>query len=320
MTNIKLLDGDLPVKLEWLRSFLTVAELGGFTRAARALHLSQPAVSTHVKELEANLGTRLFESAGGRVRLSAAGEAGAREARAVLDGVHSFRDAVVDADARVRGTLSLGASTTPANYLLPPLMGRYERRHPGARTRLGVGNSTEILGRLAANEIELAFVGAAPEGPEFVVRPFARDEIVLFAAADHPLARKRSLKPSDLRGERILRREADSATRALGDAWFAARRLELPTMDLDGPETVKRAAAAGLGLGLLSRFAVDWEVRDRRLAVLSLPGLPIRRPLYVAWLAKKRITPSMKAFLELLGQGIARVAGAQSRAAQPPAS
>src|SRR6185436_12981907 len=127
MTSIKLLDRDLPLKLEWLRSFLTVAEVQGFTKAARILHLSQPAVSTHIKELEENMGTRLFEHLGGRIRLSRAGEAAAREARKVLDGVRAFRDAVVESEQTVKGNLALGASTTPGNYLLLPLMGRFER-------------------------------------------------------------------------------------------------------------------------------------------------------------------------------------------------
>ena len=159
MTSIKLLDKDLPLKLEWLKSFLTVAELQGFTKAARALHLSQPAISTHVKELEENLGVRLFEHLGGRVRLSRSGEAAAREARKLLDGVRSFRDAVVETEQAVKGTLALGASTTPGNYLLPAVMGRFEKLYPEAKTTLSIGNSAQILDQLTANEVDLGLVG-----------------------------------------------------------------------------------------------------------------------------------------------------------------
>lgn len=300
MTAIKILDKDLPLKLEWLRSFLTVAELQGFTKAARALHLSQPAISTHVKELEENLGTRLFEHLGGRIRLSRAGEAAAREARKVLDSVRSFRDGVVESEQAVKGTLALGASTTPGNYFLPALMGRFERQYPEARTTLLIGNSQKVLDQLRANEVDLGLVGIAPPGEEFVSRAFAQDEIVLFAGADHRLARKRGLKASDLDGERILRREADSATRGLGDAWFQRRSLALFSMELDSPETVKRAAAAGLGVGILSRFAIEWELASRRLVLLKMPGFPIRRPLYLAYLKQKRLTPAMRSFLDLI--------------------
>lgn len=300
MTTIKLLDKALPLKLDWVRSFIAVADTGGFTKAAKAIHLSQPAVSTHIKELEENLGTKLFEHIGGRVRLSRAGEAAAREARKVLESVKSFRDIVVESEETVRGTLALGASTTPGNYLLPPLMGRFERLHPQAKTSLFIGNSTEVLERMTANEVDLGLVGFAPPGTDFVHRPFAQDEIVLFAGSDHPLARKRRLRPADLAGERILRREADSATRGLGDAWFSSQDLHPPTMELGSPETVKRAAAAGLGIGILSRFAIEWELGAKRLAVLDVPGFPIRRPLHVAHLRKKHLTPAMKSFLQLV--------------------
>jgi len=300
MTSIKLLDRDLPLKLEWLRSFLTVAEVQGFTKAARILHLSQPAVSTHIKELEENMGTRLFEHLGGRIRLSRAGEAAAREARKVLDGVRAFRDAVVESEQTVKGNLALGASTTPGNYLLLPLMGRFERLYPEAKTTLFIGNSAEVLDRLSANEVDLGLIGVAPPGKDFVQRSFAQDEIVLFAGAKHRLARKRRLKPADLAGERILRREADSATRGLGDAWFSRQGLHPSTMELASPETVKRAAAAGLGIGILSRFAIEWELGEKLLVLLKVPGFPIRRPLYVAYLRQKHLTPAMKCFLELL--------------------
>ena len=306
MTSIKLLDKDLPLKLDWVRSFLAVADTGGFTKAAKVIHLSQPAVSTHIKELEENLGTRLFEHIGGRVRLSRAGEAVAREARKVLDSVKSFRDAVVESEEVVRGTLALGASTTPGNYLLPPLMGRFERLHPQAKTTLFIGNTTEVIDRLRANEVDIGMVGIAPPGADFVHHPFARDEIVLFAGSNHRLARRRRLKAADLAGERILRREADSATRGLGDAWFSGERLHPETMELGSPETVKRAAAAGLGIGILSRFAIEWELREKRLILLNLPGFPIRRPLYVAHLRKKHLTPAMKSFLKLVEGAKAR--------------
>jgi len=300
MTSIKLLDKELPLKLDWLRSFLAVADVGGFTKAAKALHLSQPAVSTHIKELEESMGARLFEHLGGRIRLSRTGEAAAREARKVIEGVRAFRDAVVESEGVVKGTLALGASTTPGNYLILPLMGRFERLHPRARTTLFIGNTTEVLAKLTANEIDVGMVGIQPAGDEFLSRPFAQDEIVLFVGAKHRLARKRRLRPSDLGGERILRREADSATRGLGDAWFAAQHLHPATMELGSPETVKRAAAEGLGVGILSRFAIDWELKEQRLRILPVPGFPIRRPLYVTTLRRKHVTPAMGAFLELL--------------------
>src|SRR5579863_2342091 len=150
---IKLLDRELPVKLEWLRSFLAVAESGGFTRAARELQMSQPAISTHVKELEENLGVTLFEKAGNRVRLSRSGSAVLGEARAILQGVRHLRDTAQESESGIGGPLAVGASTTPGNYVLPRLLGQFERRYPAVRTTFVIGSSGRILDRLSANEV-----------------------------------------------------------------------------------------------------------------------------------------------------------------------
>ena len=300
MTTIKRLNSDLPVKLEWLRSFVAVAETGGFTRAARFLRLSQPAVSTHVKELETNLSTRLFESAGGRVRLTRSGESALGEARRILEDVRSLQSAVAESEQVVKGPLVLGASTTPGNYLLPPIMARFERKHPAASTRLVLGNTGRIFERLAGGQVDLGFVGLAPSDPSLESRPFRTDEIVVFASSDHRLARRREIPPAELARERFIVREADSATRRLGDAWFGRLPVQPAIMELGSPETVKRAVSAGLGIGILSRFAIEWEVRDRRLIELKVAGFPFKRELYVVHGRKKHLTPGMTAFLGML--------------------
>src|SRR5437867_95499 len=117
MTKIKVLDRELPVKLEWLRSFLAVAETGGFTKASRQLQMSQPAVSTHIMELEKNLGSKLFEKFGNRVRLSRTGETLIGDARAILQGVQQLRVTAEESETGIGGSLAVGASTTPGNYV-----------------------------------------------------------------------------------------------------------------------------------------------------------------------------------------------------------
>ena len=119
MTSIKLLDNELPVKLDWLRSFLAVAELESFTKAAKQLRISQPAVSTHVRELEENLHVQLFEKIGSRVRLSHVGEAVVGEARAIVQGVRHLRDMAQETETGIGGQLTIGASTTPATTSSP---------------------------------------------------------------------------------------------------------------------------------------------------------------------------------------------------------
>lgn len=301
MKPIKLLDKELPVKLEWLRSFLAVCDLEGFTKAARHLQVSQPAVSTHIRELEENLGVRLFEKLGTRVRLSHSGEAIIGEARAIVQGVRHLRDMATESETGVGGLLTVGASTTPGNYVLPRMLGEFERLYPAVRTTLVIGNSARVLERLKANEVDLGAVGIHPPADQFVATPLCEDEIVVFAHSRHPLARRRAqVSLADLARERFILRESDSATRRLTEGWFSGRKLAPAIMELGCPETVKRSVAAGLGLGILTKFAISREAGERDLVPLRVPGFPIRRSLYMVHLRRKRLTRTLTTFLDLL--------------------
>lgn len=292
---------DLAVRPEWLRSFLAVADSGGYSRAARALHMSQPAVSTHVKELEKAVDALLIEKIGGKVRLTVSGEAVAKDAREILEGLRRLRESARSSETEVLGALKVGASTTPGNYLLPPLLGRFEREHPRVRTTLVIGNSAQVLNRLLKNEVDLGAVGIKPGSSEFVAEPLGEDEIVLFASAEHPLARIAGpVSPADCARYRFLMRESDSATRRLSEGWFARHRVRPAVMELGCPETLKRSVAAGLGLGILSKFAISASGGERDFRILRVPGFPIRRRLYMVWLQRKRLNRTMTSFLELV--------------------
>lgn len=297
--SIKTPDRETPLRLEWLRSFLEVIERDGFTKAARSLRLSQPAVSTHVRELEESTGRKLLEHGGGAIRLTPAGEAVAREARRILEDVRELRSAVEESEAGVRGVVRIGASTTPGNYILPPLLGDFERRHPDARAALTTGNTAQIMDLLRVNEVDLGVVGSEPDPEEFLAERFVRDEIVLFASPDHRFARKRAAW-KDLAGERFLLRERESATRRTFEAREAAHGVRMTTMELSCPETVKRAAAAGLGIGILSRHAIEWERREGRLVEIRVPGFPLRRWLYTVRHRRKRVSRLVRALLTVL--------------------
>jgi len=301
MTTIKVLDADVPVKLEWLRSFLAVIDSGGFTKAAKKLHMSQPAVSTHIIELEKNLGVELFEKIGSRNRMTASGESIIAEARAILQGVRQLPIIAHESESGVGGLLTVGASTTPGNYVLPRYLAEFERLYPAARTKLVIGNSTRVLERLLENDVDLGAVGVHPSADDFISRPLCDDEIVVFAPLSNPLTRRRGEIPiADLSGQRFILRESDSATRRLTEGWLASRKLAPTVLELGCPETVKRAVAAGLGLGILTKLAISREAGERDFAVLRVPGFPIRRSLYMVHLRRKRLTRTMVAFLDLL--------------------
>jgi DNA-binding transcriptional LysR family regulator len=300
MRAIKILDDQVGVRLEWLRSFLAVKDSGSFTKAARSLYLSQPAVSTHIKELEGNLGSRLFEHVGTGIRVTRAGEAVAREARRILDGVRELKLAAAESEETVQGLISIGASTTPGNYLLPGLLSQFERDYPKAKVHFAIGNSGKILNLLRVNEIDLGVVGLEPDPAEYVSRRFVRDEVVPFVGTGHPLAKRRRVSVEDLRGHRFLVRERESATRRLFEAWLARRDLKSPVLELGCPETVKRVAAAGLGVGVLSRYAIEWERKQGRLVELKGVDLGLDRWLYTVHHRRKHLSRGIRCLLDAL--------------------
>lgn len=262
--------------LRALRTFLAVARHGNFTRAAREVFLTQPAVSMQMRQLETILGTPLFKKSGRDLRLTDAGEALREEAVRVLAAARGAEEAVAAAVGLRRGRLDVGASTTPGIYLLPPLLAKFRSKYPGISVTLSIDNSSTIAEKVATGALDLGFVGWEADLREVSSEKVCEDELVVIA----PPGTKR-LSPEDLAASRFIQREEGSATRALTEAWFRKRGLDCrPAMELNSPEAVKRAVAAGLGVAVLSKLAVAWEVADGRLAVVSVPDFPIRRPLW----------------------------------------
>ncbi|MBI3855911.1 MAG: hypothetical protein HY293_09510 [Planctomycetes bacterium] len=169
------------------------------------------------------------------------------------------------------------------------------------RTHLVIGNSARIIERLQANEVDLGAVGISPPSDDFVSRFLCDDELVVFAPLSHPLARRRAQIPvAELARERFILRESDSATRRLTEGWFANQKISPSILELGCPETVKRAVGAGLGIGILTKLAIGPEAGERDFTALRVPGFPIRRPLYMVHLRRKRLTKTMTAFLDLV--------------------
>ena len=179
-------------------------------------------------------------------------------------------------------------------------MAEFEKTHPKTQASLAIGNSARIIELLHANEIDLGFVGIKPDAGEFISKATYDDEIVPFVSPRHPLARAKKISIDDLLGHRLILREATSATRRLFDRWMGRREAPLNVMELGSPETVKRAAAAGLGIGFLSRFAIQWEQKGGMLKELKVPQFPIRRPLFMVHHRRKHLSRTIQAFVDLL--------------------
>jgi len=290
------------MNLHLLRLFEAVARYQSFSRAAEALHVSQPAVSKGVREFEAQLGAPLLERGPGGVRPTEAGRILLVHARAVFSAEQAAEDALGALRGLRRGTLRIGASTTIATYFLPPLLGAFHRAHPDVDLRLTSANTVTVADLLLRRELDVALVEGPLDPGEILVQPWREDALVFIAAVAHPLANRPGPLPLEaLADETIVLRELGSGTRdtawnALAQAGFTPRRV----LEVGGNEVITRVVAAGLGIGILSAVAVADQEALGRLKILPVAGITIRRTLTRLALPNRQPGPAAVAFDRLL--------------------
>lgn len=294
------------VTLRQLQVFAAVARDLSFSKAAGELHLTQPAVSMQVRQLEAAAGMPLFERVGRRTALTDAGRELLASATGVDDLLRRAEESLNALRGMKAGTLKLGAVST-AKYFAPALLAGFLETYPGVTVRFVVGNREEVIAQLADNAIDLAVMGAPPAGLETVAEPFARHPIVVVARPDHPLARKRRIPLERLAAEPFLMREEGSGTRAALERLFREHRLKLnTTMEMASNETIKQAVIAGLGVSFLSAHTLGLELEAGKLVILDVAGLPVVRDWYAIHRRDKKLAPIPAAFRRfLVGHGAA---------------
>ena len=295
-----------------LALFRAVAEAGGFSRAAEIIHVSQPAISMQVAELEEALGAPLFERLPRGVRLTDAGQTllGYAQRIATLEG--EAERAMRELRGLERGRLALGASTTIGSYLLPKVLGEFRARHPAVELDLTIANTDEIKTRLLDRTLDLGLTeGAPPDGDDLSTRVFCEDELIVVAPPDHLFAARVKGKPlpkpitvRQLCMQAHLVREPGSGTREVVDRALSncGARIENVALTLSTTEAIKRAVAAGLGLAVVSRLCVGLELGSGLLAEVPVRDLKLRRPLHELTLRGRQPSPSAQAFTTLLAK------------------
>ena len=299
------------VTLRQMRVFSTVARHLSFTRAARELHLTQPAVSQQIKLLEQEVGLPLFEHIGRKVQLTPAGIELLGFANQTLELLREAGESLAAMRGLKRGVLKLGAVST-AKYFAPSLLSAFTPAYPEVTIKFTVGNREEVIKHLAANEIDLAIMGRPPRELDTVAEAFARHPHVLIASPTHPLADKRRIPLKQLATENFLIREEGSGTRASMEHVFRERGIPLRVaMEVSSNETIKQAVMAGMGISFLSAHTVGLELTAGKIVILDVTGLPIMRDWYVIHLREKRLSPipaAFRAFLLARGAGIIHAA------------
>jgi LysR family transcriptional regulator, low CO2-responsive transcriptional regulator len=304
------------VTLRQLKVFESVARHLSFSRAAEELHLTQPAVSMQVKQLEEQAGLPLTEMVGKKVFLTDAGKEVARHARLIALQLREAEEALAAIKGVRGGRLSIGVVST-AKYFAPRLLAEFRRHHQGIEIDLRVHNRQTIVRQLAENEIDLAIMGQPPQEFATIAEAFADHPLVIIAPPDHPLAQLRQIPPSRLNEEIFLIRETGSGTRATMERYFAdAGIAPRNVQEILGNETIKQAVMAGLGLAFISAHAVSLECQVGRLIKLPVSGTPIIRRWFVVHRSEKELLPVAATFHSFLLAEAPRLL-AESTASQP---
>jgi LysR family transcriptional regulator, transcriptional activator of the cysJI operon len=288
--------------LRQIEVFLAVARDKSFSVAARRIHLSQPTASEHMQELEKELGATLFTRRARAIALTEAGRVFETYAAKILADVAGARQAVVELDGLKRGSLMIGASTTPGIYLLPGLIGEFRSRHPGIDLHLDIANSRVIEERVRADELDLGVVGGheLARGERCLTAGLV-DELFLVVPPQHAWARRRDISPNALAEQPLLVREEGSATRRATERSLAIAGIKYTVrMELGHTEAIKQAVMAGLGVAFLSVYAIAGEVSTGRLSALRIRGVSIRRHFHVIHSEGRPPRASARAFLQHL--------------------
>ncbi|MBI1874195.1 MAG: LysR family transcriptional regulator [Acidobacteria bacterium] len=285
--------------LTHLKTFVTVAELRHFARAASVCNLSQPAVSHQIAQLEDEVGARLLNRASRRVSLTVAGDVMLEEARRVLAAVDRARERMHEVTSGAVGRIRLGASATPGLYLLPPLLAKYRAAHPSFDLQFQIGLVDEIAERVVRNDLDMAVIAGRPPTTELRVRELLQSELVAVAA---PAAvRPGGRSPAALDTHCWILREEKSTTRRHVETWLTRQGITPGrTMTFNGPDAVKHAVIGGLGIAIVSKLTVSEELKTGRLVRVNL-GQPLpAHDIYLVDHPQKHHGAACSAMLRLL--------------------
>ena len=283
-----------------LEVFLSVAKHLNFTRAGEEVNLAQPSVSVRIRQLENEVGLKLFEQLGKKIALTEAGLSLIPHARRVMAAVEDARQCIQELQGLERGSLRIGASTTPGMYLIPKAIASFKAQHPNIEIHLRIKDTQQVEAGVLNNEFDFGFVGGHLVGDEVAALPWLVDQLVLIVPPDHNFARQKSVKPNSLQKQKFILREVGSATRATIVNYLQNSGVTMePIMEMENPESVKKAVQSGLGIAFISRFAVETELQARSLVAVRVSGLEIRRELKIVYRKDKHLGRAAQTFIEM---------------------
>lgn len=281
-----------------LRLFLALAETGSVSAAAKVMHVTQPTASMQLKEISASVGLPLYEVIGKKVFLTEVGKALAVTAREITQSLASFEQFADATKGIAKGHLRVAVVST-AKYFMPRLIGSFCKRHPLIDVSLEILNRDGVLGRLRKNTDDLYIMSLPPDDVLLVDEVLMPNPIVVIAALTDPLAKHKNVTLSDLSGCRFILRESGSGTRMAADQHFRRKKFRPDIrLELGSNEAVKESVAGGLGIGVISQYALHGHQKEHGVRVVDVDEFPLKSSWHLVHLAAKNLSPIALAFKE----------------------
>ncbi|MBF0292609.1 MAG: LysR family transcriptional regulator [Nitrospinae bacterium] len=289
------------ITIHQLDLFLVAAKLRNFSRAAEQMSISQPAFSAQIIKLEKILGSPLFERIGRRIELTEAGSVFETYTQATLNSLREGKQAIDDITKNVVGKLRLGASTTIANYILPYRLGGFKKKYPLAGIEMMVGNTSQIEQALLRGEIDLGLVEGPVRNKSISVHLFMKDELVVIYPYAHRWKSRPAVSLDEFKKEPLIIRERGSGTRRVFTDVIDPEKNHLNiVMEIGDTEAIKKSARAGLGVAVMSRAAVEEEIKAKTLRATRIEGVGMERSLNLIILKNRYLSNPLRAFVQTL--------------------
>ncbi len=283
-----------------LQVFATVARLLSFTKAAESLHMTQPAVTFQIRQLEEYFNTRLFDRTHNRITLTEAGQLVKRYADQIIGMYNEMDNEVRTLTGDIQGPLIIGASTTIGEYFIPGMVGNFQGNFPDVKVRLHVANTTGVIHMVENNQIDIGIVEGPVSNKNLIREVIWNDELVFICAVNHALAKHKKVSIPEVLEYPFISREEGSGTREVVENYLEKRKVDLHTiniiMEFGSPESIKSAVSAGLGVSILSVATMEKELALNSLAAVPLTP-PIKRSFSIVYQRQKFRLQAMEEFL-----------------------
>jgi len=285
--------------------FLKVIELKSFSKAGKAVHLSQPTISSHIKDLEDYLGCKLIDRLGKEAAPTKAGELLYSYAKKLIALKDETEAAMAEFQGAIKGNLKIGGSTIPGGYILPKIIGGFIKKYPGAKISLNISSTDEIIAHILSGDFELAVVGAQTTDKKIWQEKMIEDELCLIISPGHQWIGKKSVSAEELSNEPFIIREAGSGTMKSFFSHMETKGLSREslniTAEMGSTEAVKEGVKSGLGVSIISRIAAASEIASGSLSAIDIEGIKLSRSFYLTGHKERTPSPICRAFKEFMG-------------------